>query len=106
MRKVKGKDLKVGDLTSRGLILEIDGRLDFYQGKPNMTFVDINDSYYGPLIGERDPEEEYEILHERGTPEYRNTLIRMMRECMDHARDKMRDVTIIHGILNEREVKR
>ena len=103
MRKVKGKDLKVGDLTSRGLIIEIDGRLDFYEGKPNMTFVDINDPYFGPLIGERFPEDDYEILHERGTPEYRKVLIRMMRECMDHARDKMKDVVIIEGILNEKD---
>ena len=86
MRKVKGKDLKVGMLINRGLILEIDGRLDFYQGKPNLTYICINDAYYGPLIGERFPEDDYEILHEEGTPEYEEVLRRMMRECLDHAK--------------------
>jgi len=96
---IKGKDLKVGMLTKEGLILEIDGRLDFYQGKPNLTYICIQDSYWGPLIGERFPDKDYEILHEEGTSEYREVLTRMMRECMNHANDKLRHTATILAML-------
>lgn len=95
----KGKDLKVGMLTTEGLILEIDGHLDFYEGKPNLTYICIQDAYYGPLIGERFPEKDYKILHEEGTPGYREVLTRMMKECMQHAGDKLRDTARIFTML-------
>ena len=43
----------------------------------------------------------YEILHEEGTPEYREVLTRMMRECMKHAGDKLRDTARILAILDD-----
>jgi len=65
----KGKDLKVGDIVvGHGLVMNIE--LDpkpggVFDGKPNIGFFDINDSYYGPGHTWLDVDTDFEVYDDR-----------------------------------------
>jgi len=66
--KKKAEELIPGDVVKDyGFLLEIDLDPDpdgFWCGKPNITYYDLNDSYYGP--GSRELTEiEFEVLENR-----------------------------------------
>ena len=68
--KKKASDLIPGDIIKDfGFLVEIDLNPDpegFWQGKPNITYYDLNDSYYGPGSRElQDDETEFEVLENR-----------------------------------------
>ena len=65
----KANELKAGDvLKSEGIVIEVDLSKDkdgFWGGKPNITILDVNDSYYGPGTRELRENEEFEIITDR-----------------------------------------
>jgi len=69
--KKKGKDLIPGDIVKDfGFLIEINLESDpegFWEGKPYITYYDLNDSYYGPGSRElnEDELEEFEVLENR-----------------------------------------
>lgn len=69
MKTKKGKDLKVGDIAKYyGLIIKVDLNPDpdgFWSGKPFITYLDLNDSYYGPSSTHLDINKDFEIYTER-----------------------------------------
>lgn len=64
--KKKREDIIPGDvIKDKGFVLKINLQDDFWEGKPTATiFYDLNDSYFGPYVGEL-TEDEYEVLENR-----------------------------------------
>jgi len=65
--KKKEKEFRQGDVVKGiGIIKEVDldGKSPIWT-KPNFTFWDYNDAYYGPCSREMDPEKEWEVETER-----------------------------------------
>jgi len=66
--KKKGKDLEVGDIiVGQGLVtrVEFDPEPGGFWTEANYSYLDVNDSYYGPCGTHIDLEEEYEIHTDR-----------------------------------------
>lgn len=85
---MKFSELKVGMLVERGLILEtIPAGTDSFWGDKNAVItMCIHDAYYSPggcCYGKAD----WQILHERGTPEYSQIVSKMIKEKASHAAD-------------------
>ena len=81
-----GKDLKPGMLIKEGLVVSVDLTSDdnFWKA-PHITLLRAEDAHYGLLGAQLDPDQEFEIMHERGTHEYRvsiNGIYNELREAV------------------------
>lgn len=96
-----GKNLGPGHLTTFGLVLEVDHRGENpFWGVPNITFLCVDDPYYGPVTGELTLDQEYDILHEQNSLEYNNTLVRLAQQLSGYIRDRADDVQVVFNFIN------
>jgi len=69
MWKKKGSELEVGDIVEQfGLVMAIEPEPDpegFWGGKPNITYINSHDAYYGQTCGEFNLEDEFKVLTDR-----------------------------------------
>lgn len=98
---MKGKDLKPGMMTDRGLILEIDldGSNSKFWSVPNFMFIDANDAYMGPCVGRLDLDTDYAIICETGTEEYRKLIEKMVETLVESSKDRANDAREIAKFL-------
>ena len=75
---IKGIEVRPGMFISwYGYVLEVDltGEKDsFFEGKPSLRFIDMNDPYWGACVGELNLEQEFTIVEVPNTPEYRKII--------------------------------
>ena len=93
-----GKELRPGHLTTFGLVLKVAHEGDvpdgIYDG-PHILWMEVNDPYYGAVSSTLQLEDEYDILYEEGTPQYREAVKKMIdqrAECIEYAQRDIRDL--------------
>lgn len=97
---MKGKDLKRGMMTDRGLVLEVDAEgISEFWSKPNFMFISAHDAYMGPCTGYLDLDADYEIMCEPGTEEYRKLIEKMVETLVESSKDRANDAREIAKFL-------
>lgn len=95
-----GKDLRPGHIVSAGLVVKVDhSGADIFWNKPNFTCINVEDPYFGQCTGELQLDKDYEIIHEEGTPEYREALKKASDLLLDAAHDRLKDMRTVLGYL-------
>jgi len=107
---MKIADLKPGMLIEGvGLLVGVDtdGNDRFWQNRPNIAFICLNDPYNGEVHREVREDEDFTVLVEQGTVQYMSMLVAMMLERSEAKLDAERDILAIkkymHASTDERE---
>ena len=100
--KIKFTDLKPGMMVISGLpklIIEIipAGTDPFWGDKDALRFIDMHDAYYGQCSGHILPGQEFEIMHEIGTEDYRKEIQRMINERSQAKTDARNDMDLLQA---------
>lgn len=74
-----------------GLILATNGNDDFFKGR-SITMIDYNDPYWGTCHRGVKPDEDFEILHEKGTPEYIEVINELIKGRAEYIKDASDDI--------------
>ncbi len=78
-----GKDLKVGMMTTFGVVLGVFHEGDYPDGiyeEPHINWMEVQDPHYGTVSSTLQLDDEYEILYEQGTPKYCAVIKRIIEE--------------------------
>ena len=97
--KVKFEDLKPGMLVDRGLVVRVGeaGSNKFYEGKAHIQFFDMNDSYSGQCSTSVEPGQEFEVIHDIGTDEYREAVQSAINERANYLSDTEADIDLLQA---------
>ena len=92
------KDLKIGMLTTAGLITRVVLTSDdFFWKKEHFYYFDINDGYNGQCGRAIDWHSEITILHERGTDEYNKIVDKLIHERVSAMMDCEKDIDLLRA---------
>ena len=87
VKTMLGKDLEPGMLIKEGLVVSVDVTdNDTFWKSPHVTLLRVEDAHYGLLGAQLDLEEEFEIVYERGSRKYQESLHVLFCELMDAAK--------------------
>lgn len=92
---MKFSELKVGMLTNHGLITELipAGCMHSWGSDEAVMFVDHEDSHYGECGCVFSAMKEWNIIHEKGTPEYSKMISKMIQGRAAAATDAANECT-------------
>ncbi len=97
-----GKDLKVGMLTTFGLVLDVihDGNHPdgIWEG-PHVHWMEVQDPHWGAVSSSLKLDEEHEILYAQGTPKYREEVKKMISARADSITYAKKDIDDLIGFL-------
>lgn len=96
---MKFENLKVGMLTTAGLVIRIieAGEDRFWGDEKSIMFIDLNDAYWGQAARSVSDDEEFLIIHERGTEEYKREMQRLIEERFKYIHDAQNDVDLLRA---------
>ena len=88
-----GKELRPGHMTTFGLVLAVHHEPHgIYEADPSIHWMEVQDPFYGGCSSTLQLEDEYEILYEEGTPQYREKVKYMIRCRADAAKHASKDI--------------
>lgn len=88
-------------LTTEGLIVRTGaaGSDNFHKDAAFLYMFCIHDCYYGMISRTVDEDEEFEILHEIGSEEYKKVVRDFISQRVDAAIEAQRDVDLLHAYM-------
>lgn len=99
--KIPFDKLEIGMMTTEGLVTRVGkAGTDRFHGDSDFVYMfDLSDSYYG--VGSRTVKEgeEFEILHEPGTEEYRKMIQKLINERVDAMFAAQTDVDLLRAYM-------
>jgi len=99
--KIPFNKLEIGMMTTEGLIVRTgEANSDRFHGDNAFIYTfDLNDSYYGMVSRTVKENEEFEILHEPGTEEYRKIIQELINERVDAMFAAQQDVDLLRAYM-------
>lgn len=92
---MKIEELEPGMLTTEGLVVNVEE--DGCSGNYELRYFCIHDSYHGQVIRfiSNHDDRDFEILHEIGSAEYRNRVLRYIEERSNCKKDAESDMDLL-----------